>query len=83
VAQAGPADEQANGNGSLMRVLPLALWHGGADAALVADAQRQSLATHGHVRSQVCCALYCLWARRTLQEAPEPWHAALATLRAI
>ena len=81
--KAGPAGEAKNGNGALMRVLPLALWHQGSDEALAADAQRQSRVTHGHVRSQVCCALYCLWARRTLQGVPEPWTAAAATLRAI
>ncbi len=81
--KAGPAEERSNGNGSLMRVLPLALWHRGSDAELVADAQRQSLVTHGHVRSQVCCALYCLWARRSLQDATDPWTAAVATLRSI
>jgi ADP-ribosylglycohydrolase len=81
--QAGRTDETANGNGSLMRVLPLALWHRGSDAALVEDAQRQSCVTHGHLRSQVCCALYCLWARRTLQEASAPWDDAVATLRSI
>jgi len=64
--QAGPSRETANGNGSLMRVLPLALWHRGSDAELVADAARQSLVTHGHARSQVCCALYCLWVRYAL-----------------
>jgi ADP-ribosyl-[dinitrogen reductase] hydrolase len=81
--EAGASDEYANGNGSLMRVLPLALWHRGEDAALVADAHRQSLVTHGHLRSQVCCALYCLWARRVLQDVPDPWSAAVTTLRAI
>jgi ADP-ribosyl-[dinitrogen reductase] hydrolase len=81
--QAGPAHEHANGNGSLMRVLPLALWHQGTDAELVRDAHAQSLVTHGHLRSQVCCALYCLWARRTLQAAPDPWADAADTLRAI
>jgi len=82
-SQAGRTDEQANGNGSLMRVLPLALWHRGADAALVEDAHRQSSVTHGHVRSQVCCALYCLWARRILQETADPWADAVASLRDI
>jgi ADP-ribosyl-[dinitrogen reductase] hydrolase len=81
--QSGSTDEHANGNGSLMRALPLALWHRGDDASLVADAQRQSLVTHGHLRSQVCCALYCLWARRTMQSVADPWSAAVATLRAI
>ena len=80
---AGPAEERANGNGSLMRVLPLALWHRGPDAELVADARTQSRITHGHPRSQLCCALYCLWARSTLEEAPDPWASALATLRGL
>lgn len=81
--EAGPAHEHANGNGALMRVLPLALWHQGADEELVTDAHEQCLVTHGHLRSQVCCALYCLWARATLEEAPDPWGSAVARLRAI
>jgi ADP-ribosyl-[dinitrogen reductase] hydrolase len=80
---AGSTEESALGNGSLMRVLPLALWHSGTDAELVADAQAQSRVTHGHPRAQVCCALYCLWARRTLQGADDAWEQAVATLRAI
>ncbi len=66
---AGGIDEFSNGNGSLMRVLPLALWHRGSDAELAQDAHRQSLPTHGHPRAQACCALYCLWARRLLTGA--------------
>jgi ADP-ribosyl-[dinitrogen reductase] hydrolase len=81
--EAGSTEENALGNGSLMRVLPLALWHVGSDAELVADACTQSQVTHGHPRAQVCCALYCLWARRTLEEAPDPWADAVASLRAI
>ncbi len=79
--QAGPTGESANGNGSLMRVLPLALWHQGPDAGLIVDAQSQSRVTHGHLRSQLCCALYCLWARRVLHEHPTPWDDAVSTLR--
>ncbi len=82
-ATAGRTDEQANGNGSLMRVLPLALWHRGDDTALVEDAHRQSRVTHGHVRAQVCCALYCLWARRILHNAADPWRDAVGALRDI
>lgn len=55
------------GNGSLMRVLPLALWHEGTASELVEDAHKQSLITHGHICNQVCCALYCLWCRYILQ----------------
>lgn len=80
---AGPSESRSNGNGSLMRVLPLALWHQGSDAALVADAQLQSRVTHGHLRSQLCCALYCLWARNILRQETDPWGRAVSTLRAM
>ncbi|RKG92626.1 ADP-ribosylglycohydrolase family protein [Corallococcus terminator] len=79
----GPDGERDNGNGSLMRVLPLALWHRGTDAALASDAMAQSRVTHGHLRSQVCCAVYCLWARRILEGAADPWTEAVATFRAL
>lgn len=82
--ECGPDGEQDNGNGSLMRVLPLALWHRGSDEELVSDAHLQSRITHGHPRSQVCCALYCLSARRLLRELDgSPWDGAVATLREI
>lgn len=81
--QAARKDAQANGNGALMRVLPLALWHRGSDAELVSDAHVSSLPTHGHPRSGVCCALYCLWLRRTLERSSSPWTDAIATLREI
>ena len=81
--EAGPSDERSNGNGSLMRVLPLALWHRGSDEELVADAFDQSAVTHGHLRSKLCCALYCLWAKRILQEAENPWESAAAKIREI
>ena len=77
----GLSDERHNGNGSLMRVLPLALWHRGDDRELMALAARQSLPTHGHPRSQVACALYCLWARVTLEEHPDPWSSAVSRFR--
>jgi ADP-ribosylglycohydrolase len=81
-ATSGRTDEQANGNGALMRVLPLALWHAGDDAALIADAERSGLPTHGHLRSGVVCALVCLWARRRLEGDPDGFDAACAGLRA-
>ena len=81
--RSGPSEESANGNGSLMRVLPLALWHNGDDAELVCDAFAQSAVTHGHLRSKLCCALNCLWARRLLDEAADPWAEAVLALRTI
>jgi ADP-ribosylglycohydrolase len=76
-AAAGGEADSENGNGSLMRILPLALWHRGSDAELVHDAQLQSLPTHRHPRSQVCCALYCLWARRIIEGSSDPWFGAV------
>lgn len=83
---AGPNGERDNGNGSLMRVLPLALWHRESNDELVELAMRQSLPTHGHLRSQLCCALYCLVARQF--ESPRESrrlvgvsHAAMASSR--
>jgi ADP-ribosyl-[dinitrogen reductase] hydrolase len=81
--EAASREVSANGNGALMRVLPLALWHQGSDAELVHDARLSSVVTHGHLRSQLCCALYCLWIRRMLAEAGEPWSEAVAALRAV
>jgi len=81
--EAGLAEATDNGNGSLMRVLPLALWHAGSDVELVRDAELQSCLTHRHRRSRVCCALYCLWARRMLAEATDPWREAVDTVRRI
>jgi len=84
----GGRSERENGNGSLMRSLPLALWHRGSDAELVRDAHTQSLVTHAHVRSQVCCALYCLWARELLmndeqESKTEAWDIAAQKLTSI
>jgi len=81
--KAASSDERANGNGSLMRVLPLALWHKGSDSDLVHDAHKQSLVTHGHIRSQVCCALYSLWAKRIIEGSTNAWEDAVSNLRQI
>jgi ADP-ribosyl-[dinitrogen reductase] hydrolase len=80
---AGALGNQARGNGSLMRILPLVLWHRGSDKVLVADAHLQSRVTHGDDYCQICCALYCLWARRILEEVSDPWQQATAKLREI
>ena len=63
---------EGKGNGALMRVLPLALWHRGTDRDLVQDAHNQCLITHGHPCNQVCCALYCLVARNLLKGTDFP-----------
>lgn len=73
------------GNGALMRVLPLALWHTGSDRDLVLDAHSQCLITHGHPCNQACCALYCLVARGLLAGLafPKALTSAVRTLRGV
>jgi ADP-ribosylglycohydrolase/protein-tyrosine phosphatase len=88
---AGPTDDRAAGNGSLMRILPLALVERAprtdvrgparrvSDAGLVRDAHAASRVTHGSLLCQAACALYVLVVRRLLAgDAPA---AALATAR--
>ena len=66
--EAGGTREQDNGNGSLMRILPLALVERDiSDEQLVEHAHRASAVTHGHPLSLACCALYVLAARRLLE----------------
>ncbi len=79
--KSGPSEESHNGNGSLMRVLPLALWHRGSSKELIELAARQSLVIHGHPRSQVVCAFYCLWAKTIIQGVDAPWDVASTQLR--
>lgn len=83
--ESGNVIPEGKGNGSLMRALPLALWHKGSDEELANDAHIQSLVTHGHVCNQVCCALYCLWARRLLEghSIYEAYNLAVLRLRQI
>ena len=67
-ADAGPRDEANCGNGSLMRILPIALvGRDLVDGALVDQARRASRVTHGHPRAQVACAVYVLVVARLLK----------------
>lgn len=91
--ECGMVNPDGKGNGALMRVLPLVLWHdtqGSGDReernrALVFDAHSQCLITHGHMCNQVCCALYCLAAQALLdgRGVREAVAAGLANLRQI
>jgi ADP-ribosyl-[dinitrogen reductase] hydrolase len=65
----GLDQESANGNGSLMRTLPLALWHQGTDQELYKDACAQSAVTHRHDIAQAACGVYCVAARHILNGA--------------
>lgn len=89
----GWINPEGKGNGALMRVLPLALWHfvqGDTDPEkrnreLVRDAHSQCLITHGNLCNQVCSALYCLVAQALLEgmEAREAIQEGVHALRSI
>lgn len=83
--ECGMMRPNGKGNGALMRVLPLAMWHRGTDRELIADAHEQCLITHGNPCNQVCCALYCLVARALLSGADfkSALEKAIAVLRNI
>jgi ADP-ribosylglycohydrolase len=68
--EAGGTDEYSNGNGSLMRILPMAIWfRESPDEELAVYARRASSLTHRHARSQMACALYCLMIKKLLDGA--------------
>lgn len=69
--QAGGADERSNGNGSLMRILPVALWFSAAPTETLLDRiHRASAITHRHPRSQMACGLFALLVRELLTGTP-------------
>jgi ADP-ribosylglycohydrolase len=57
--ECGGRGEYSNGNGSLMRIVPVALAFGD-DPELVEKASQISALTHAHERSRFCSAFYCL-----------------------
>jgi ADP-ribosylglycohydrolase len=65
---AGDSDEGSNGNGSLMRILPVGLRFAGVPSTRLLDyAHRVSSMTHRHPRSQMACGFYCLIAAALLR----------------
>jgi ADP-ribosylglycohydrolase len=83
---AGGLDEFSNGNGSLMRILPIALWfHEATPEDLARLAGRASSLTHQHPRSRMACALYCLVVRELLRGAnpAEAYRSSLAAFAGL
>lgn len=64
VEQAGGRDQYSNGNGSLMRILPVALHALPEETGVFRDRlHRASAITHGHSRSQMACVFFGLMVR--------------------
>ena len=64
----GATEEKQNGNGSLMRLLPLPIfglkWE---SQKLIERAFEVSALTHAHIRAKLCCAIYCLIVQKVLR----------------
>ncbi len=57
--EAGGKSERSNGNGSLMRILPMAYYHKTLNfSKLIERVHQVSCITHAHVRSQIACGIY-------------------------
>ncbi len=67
---ANDTDEWSNGNGSLMRILPLLGYIKGKDVKEQFDLIRKaSSLTHPHIRSALCCFLYLKMAEYIINDA--------------
>jgi ADP-ribosylglycohydrolase len=75
--EAGGISESDNGNGSLMRILPVALYFAGYPVQeMLNAAHRASSLTHRHTRSQVACGIYSLMVSALLKgESPHDSYA--------
>ena len=79
--EAGGSGEDSNGNGSLMRMLPLLfyIWEKPVEDRF-AITQQVSQITHGHIRSVIACFYYLEFARGLLlKEDPKATYARLQT----
>jgi len=81
--QAGGKVENSNGNGSLMRILPMAYCHRNLTLGeLLARVHDVSAITHAHARSQMACGIYISIAVALLEGA-NPQTAYLQALQDI
>ncbi|QHG19252.1 ADP-ribosylglycohydrolase family protein [Nostoc sp. ATCC 53789] len=81
--QAGGKVENSNGNGSLMRILPMAYCHQNLTLGeLLARVHDVSAITHAHARSQMSCGIYISIAVALLEGA-DPQTAYLQALQDI
>jgi ADP-ribosylglycohydrolase/O-acetyl-ADP-ribose deacetylase (regulator of RNase III) len=58
-----------NGNGSLMRILPMSIYvHRLSVAEIITESFKNSSLTHGHLRSKLCCAYFSLLMKGLLSD---------------
>lgn len=85
--KSGNSGEFSNGNGSLMRCLPILIWsiynyfENDFEEVLILYGALQSEITHAHILSKVCCSFYLIWAAGILLEEKDAWKSAANKLR--
>lgn len=80
--KAGPAGTMNNGNGSLMRILPVPIWAASDDQFGFVDAvTRVAHITHGHPLATAACVFYGMFVRNILVYDSSPMYAYHATIR--
>ena len=81
--QSGGTDEHSNGNGSLMRILPLVFYSNTLPIEERFELTKDtSSITHAHIRSVLACFIYLEFARQLIQGV-EKREAYLATQRIV
>lgn len=64
----GGSEESDNGNGSLMRILPLGLlWYSEQDEIMISMIEDVSMITHAHPRSLFACLFYSYFVKKILE----------------
>lgn len=79
--QCGIKSPLAAGNGSMMRVAPLALWWRGRYDQLMVAARWQSAVTHRARKAIVCSVLLAVWIRLELDGEGGAWDRAVDLVR--
>jgi ADP-ribosyl-[dinitrogen reductase] hydrolase len=80
-SEAGGKEDYCNGNGSLMRILPLAFGYQKVEfSQLIQLTHKISCLTHAHPRSQIACGIYVTMAINLLrgQQPLKAYHQAIA-----
>jgi ADP-ribosyl-[dinitrogen reductase] hydrolase len=64
----GEISERSNGNGSLMRILPVSIFFANdSEKTIIEKSFEISALTHNHIRSKIACALYSLFVSELLK----------------
>ena len=75
IGDCGLTSPNSNGNGSLMRIVPMAMYCYSVDGAELSEQSMDAIhsvsaLTHAHARSQMACGIYCLIAAQLLDGKP-------------